>query len=440
MKYTIFKKIIDRYRPHDKDFKKMLFKWVGSFLVRVFGGFLSFFTYFYLARLLGAAGFGLFSLSFTIVSILAVFSRLGLDTFVIREVAKQHNSQMNGNARCLVASILRVIFPVTVIVLLLLVFLSGIISNRFFNKPELAPVLVGMAPIVLFYVGGYILGEAFKGIRYTTTAIMLQYTAHPLLFLVIVFGLSPVIKFCPESSAILYSVISIPIFILALYYWHRITIFDSQLVLQKAKELVKKGFPMLLMATGSLMLSWTDVLVLGIFVNEESIGIYSAASRTALATSLVLISVNAIIAPQFSHCFSNADFDGLKRLAKLSTRLMIMIVSFPTLFLLIFPVWTLSLFGDEFTSGAPILIILTIGQFVNVACGSVGYMLVMSNNERIMQKIILVTALINLVLSVVAVNVYGVIGVALSTALCTAFWNIWALIEVKRKFGHLMFL
>ena len=78
---------------------------------------------------------------------------------------------------------------------------------------------------------------------------------------------------------------------------------------------------------------------------------------------------------------------------------------------------------------------LTVGQLVNVTCGSVGCLLVMTGNEKIMRNIILITAAMNIILNVLLVREYGPIGVAYATAFSTVMWNIWAMVSVKKRLG-----
>ena len=55
----------------------------------------------------------------------------------------------------------------------------------------------------------------------------------------------------------------------------------------------------------------------------------------------------------------------------------------------------MSLFGPEFRAGGPVLTILAAGQYVNVLTGSVGYLLMMTGNERLVRNNMAVAALLN---------------------------------------------
>lgn len=431
-------KVINKYQSLDADFKQVLRRGAGAFGVRIIGAVAALSVNIYLARLLGAGGFGLFSLSLTIISMLAVFSRFGLDTIVLRDISKEENAAENGHAAAVFSSVSMTILPTVFVLMGVLVLLSPWFAETIFSKPQLSPVLRAMAPLLLFLSLGYILGEGLKGLHHTEAGIFLQSTILPIGFMIIVFGYSQLYSLSPESTAFIYSGIAIFGLMLAKYYWKIKTVGGAGRKYTGGISLLRKGFPLLLMSSGGLLLAWTDVIVLGIFESEATVGIYIASSKVALVTSLLLVSANAIIAPKFSRLYASGNTARLKRLANQATRLMTLLVLVPSVLFLSFPESILSIFGQGFEKGATALMILTVGQFINVACGSVGYMLVMTGNERVMSNIMLGAAFMNIVLSVVLVSILGMLGVAIATALSVIVWNLVALSAVRKCAGFWM--
>jgi O-antigen/teichoic acid export membrane protein len=126
--------------------------------------------------------------------------------------------------------------------------------------------------------------------------------------------------------------------------------------------------------------------------------------------------------------FKEGDYEQIAKLAQSTSIILLFIVSIPSVILLLFPSWVLSWFGSDYTVGATALMILVVGQFINVACGSVGYLLTMTGKEKVMRNIMLVTALVNVGLSIYLVQDFGMKGVAFATAFSIVLWNIWAMI------------
>jgi O-antigen/teichoic acid export membrane protein len=82
-----------------------------------------------------------------------------------------------------------------------------------------------------------------------------------------------------------------------------------------------------------------------------------------------------------------------------------------------------------------ILVIGAVGQLVNCAVGSVGFLLLMSGNERKLVRIQLLVGLVTVACCLVLVPRWGVTGAAIAAALGNAGSNLWCLFEVKRALG-----
>jgi O-antigen/teichoic acid export membrane protein len=95
----------------------------------------------------------------------------------------------------------------------------------------------------------------------------------------------------------------------------------------------------------------------------------------------------------------------------------------------------MQLFGSQFTVGAEVLKILAIGQFINVVTGPVGYLLMMSGNERLMRNNIIVSTVICIILNSILIQKFGIFGGAIATAFCLALMNIISTIFVWNRLG-----
>lgn len=193
--------------------------------------------------------------------------------------------------------------------------------------------------------------------------------------------------------------------------------------------------PLFIVLLCSLITSWLGQLMLGVWNSSVDVALYSAAQRTAMLTSFILIAVNAIAAPKFAEAHKLNDFKEIRAISK-STSLIMSIVVMPVfIFMMVFSEQLMMLFGDEFIDGANILRILAVGQFVNVMTGSVGYLLQMTGNEKIMRNIVIISSIIMLVGSVVLIPIYGVIGAAIITAVSLSTQNLLCVYQVYKVLG-----
>jgi O-antigen/teichoic acid export membrane protein len=165
----------------------------------------------------------------------------------------------------------------------------------------------------------------------------------------------------------------------AWFFWERETAGFPRLPAgpNEVRDLVRYGAPRAPAALLAQLLFWTDYFVFGLYAKGAQLGVYAAAVRVAQALVLFLIAVNYMFSPFVADLHARGERDRLNGLFKAVTR-WVVAGSIPILLLLlIVPGPVLRLFGGEFQSGTTALRILLIGQSVNVATGSVGFILIM---------------------------------------------------------------
>ena len=197
---------------------------------------------------------------------------------------------------------------------------------------------------------------------------------------------------------------------------------------------------MMLSSSVLLMMSWVDSIIIGIFKPDAEIGIYNVAIRLAMISSIILGSVNSIVAPKLSFAYNNNIKKAFAKIVKESTRL-IFFSTLPILLLLVlFPTLLLSIFGEEFINGRNTLLILLIGQAVNAMSGSVGVIMQMTGKEKQFRNILFFALLINISLNLFLIPVHGILGAAIASTISIIFWNITSVLYIYRKLHVLTFI
>lgn len=105
------------------------------------------------------------------------------------------------------------------------------------------------------------------------------------------------------------------------------------------------------------------------------------------------------------------------------------------LVILLFPEWLMSFFGEEFREASTALVILALGQFVNIATGSVGYLLSMTGHEKDVRNNVFVSAALGIGLGFALIPAYGLTGAASATAIAIASQNLLGVYQVKKRLG-----
>jgi O-antigen/teichoic acid export membrane protein len=90
----------------------------------------------------------------------------------------------------------------------------------------------------------------------------------------------------------------------------------------------------------------------------------------------------------------------------------------------------LGISGTGFIPAWPLLIALAIGNLINVATGSVGYMLVMTGHQKITFLNSLIAIVFNIVLGIMLIPRYGAMGVAIATGVALSVVNLLRLLQV----------
>jgi O-antigen/teichoic acid export membrane protein len=175
----------------------------------------------------------------------------------------------------------------------------------------------------------------------------------------------------------------------------------------------------------------TDRVTLGFYRGAHAVGIYAVATALIAYEPIILQSVNQIFAPVIADIHTRGDLALLGRLFQTLTKWMLA-VTFPLAIVMITharPI--MRIFGHEFEAGWPILVVGTCGQLVNCGVGSVGYLLLMSGNQRRLIRVQAVMAVVMVLLSVGLVPLWGALGAAVASALTNVGVNAWNLLEVR---------
>jgi len=203
----------------------------------------------------------------------------------------------------------------------------------------------------------------------------------------------------------------------------------------KDRDIFSVSLPIFAITVLTLVIEHSATLMLGYFKTSGDVGIFTVAMKLSMLTSFILASINSIVAPKFAELYWGKHHDDLNKVIRFASKT-IFWTSAPVLVaFLVFPVFFMSIFGESFKAGWPVLVVLSIGQFVSSVSGSVGYFLLMTNGQRAFMNIMAVASVINITLCLVLIPLMGFTGAAMSTAASLIFWNVTALVYIRVKYG-----
>ena len=422
---------------NDERFKDILQGSVYSFLAKILTKILGLISSVIIARYYGAEVIGYISIILSILGITGLLSNFGMSTSILRLIPEYIGkySKEAGFAIYNRMLILTIIFSFAMS--LCLYSLSEFIANDIFHNYELKYFFI-LSSIILIFSSINILNiatiRAIKKIKQLAYFELLPSVLT--LILLLLFTYSFYNKYNP-IYILFYSILIISI--LTTIYVNKVK--KSEVNENKTtsplsyKYIVILSFPMFLTAGLQLITGHTDIIMLGIFMGEDQVGIYSIVLSLSLLTSFLLNSINTIAAPKFSELYHENKMNDFKHVAQKSTRMIFWSTLPIILVLMLFGQLILEIYGTDFTVGYTALLLLTFGQFINSISGSVGYLLNMTGHHKIFQNIILLSAIINILLNYLLIPKYGINGAAFASMISIISWNIIATIYIKKIFG-----
>jgi O-antigen/teichoic acid export membrane protein len=179
-----------------------------------------------------------------------------------------------------------------------------------------------------------------------------------------------------------------------------------------------------------------SIVILGFFVPAEQIGIYRVAVQVSMLASFGLQAMNMVVAPRFASLYARGEMGSLQHLVTSSARAILGFNLLVTAGSALLGGWFLGLFfGPEFVAAYAPLMILLIGQFVNSASGSVGFLLNMTGHERETARGMAVSAVLNLLLNLLLAPSFGIAGAAVATTAALVTWNVLLWWAVRKRLG-----
>lgn len=387
-------------------------------------------------RSLGAVNFGLYSVSLSIVTLVASIVDLGLDNAMIRYIAIYKGKQQSHLMRNL-SLFCSVMVSITGMLGAFFVLFFGPWLSALFHKPTTAPILLIMAPIVPVtclqnvWIGG------LQGLKEFKRRVFVQRFLVPLVVFLLMLVVAAFFPNITWVAVITFISVMLSAVINLYFLFRAVNRADKQKALQEQHRYYEirtwLGFaiPNFLTQVINTVLDSVDTLLLAFFVPALAIGQYAAAIKISGFILLPMVSLNVMFSPTIAELHARGENKKLAAMFKVVTHWTITL-SLPVFIIaIIFSVPLLGLSGPSFVPAWPLLIALSTGYMVSAAAGAVGNVLLMTGHQRYSLFNSLAVVALNVVLGIILTSRYGAMGTAISTGLAIAVVNIIRLVEVR---------
>lgn len=375
------------------------------------------------ARYLGSENFGMLSYSIALVGICAVFSSLGLDSIVIRELTRQgeRHGPILATTLCL---------RLAGAVLAALVSFGVVVASR--PHDHLALQLVLITSFGTLFSGLGVTDLWFQSqirSRYTVISGNIAFAVTTAIRLGLVWFKRPLMEFALVNvgELLLASLGS-----LVAYTRHQAGMLLSwKFERGLAKTLLWESFPLLFSGIAVMVYMRVDMLMLAQMAGDRAVGIYAAATRVSEILYFLPSAIVGSVMPSILAAKRDNPETYKRRLSHLFSSMTLLGygVAIP-MSLLAKPIISL-LFGPGFASSAPVLAVhVWSAVFVFLGTAAMPYWLA-ENKQRFILPLVIIGAVINILLNFMWVPAYQAMGAAMATLVSYFVANVVVLSLIK---------
>ena len=421
----------------DNHFKEVLKGSFLSFILKIIGMLLNFVFIAIITRNYGSSVLGMFALLITIINIISMVGRLGLDISLVRLISEFYSNNKRDIANSFYVSLLKVVILFSSLLTIILFLIAPLITKYIFmNNIELINFrlsLLAVLPLVIISINMHSL-RALKKIKSFTFLENISNYLFAIVLLYIFTRLFSKIEIIPLLSFILSIFITM---LISHILWSKnsklLSIAHKTKI--KIKDLLNLSLPILFSNSILFISQFIPIIILGIYKSNSEVGIFHVIFKISSFTGLTLIAVNSIIAPKISELFATGNMASLSSMIEKSSRLVFW-SSFPILSIIyIFPSEFLGIFGNEFKDSVLSLSIIMIGQVINAMTGSVGLMLQMIGKEKVLQNILIIDIFLIIIINLILIPKFGVLGAAIASTVGITFWKLFSVVYLNHNYG-----
>jgi O-antigen/teichoic acid export membrane protein len=191
--------------------------------------------------------------------------------------------------------------------------------------------------------------------------------------------------------------------------------------------------PLVIITAAEALLNRTGVLLLGWLGETREAGIYSLVFNIAFLAVLPRTAINILFAPTISTLFTRKDQATLQALVTSSALWTLCAAVCIAIVLGVMAEPLLSWFGDDFAAGVPALRILLAGQVIAASYGSQLPVMTMTGHERGGAALLTLSAVVNVIGSIMFIAMLGLTGAAVATAIALIVWNVAMALFISRR-------
>lgn len=375
----------------------------------------------WLARYLGPAQFGLLSYAMAFVSLFGVIATLGLDGIVVRDLVKEPET---AKATLGTAFILQLIGG-------LLAFGITVVAIDFVRSDDTqAKLMVVVLGSAMAFKASEVVKYWFESqvqSKYTVWVESVVFLSFATVKIVLILGHAPLLAFV---WAVFAEALVVAVAFLGVYAWRGGPLRAWQGQSQRAQNLLRDSWPLILSGLAVMVYMRIDQVMLGQLLGDKAVGIYSAAVRISEVWYFLPLTICASVFPAILEAKKKNVKLYYQRLQELFN-LMVLLSLMIALPLTFFSNWLIhTLYDQSYIEAAGVLAIhIWAGIFVFLGVAGSKWFIA-ENLQRFFFYRTFLGALLNVVLNFILIPKYGLNGAAWATvtsqAMASVFFNLFS--------------
>lgn len=420
-----------------------------SLIARFSGVALNFAVIFIITHQLSKIATGDLLLLMQFVTGVALFSRLGIDQLLIKEVASAHQSELTFQSQYTKNSY-KAIFFLSLIIIIIWLFLSPFIRARFFdnggsNTISLTDLMLASTGVLFFNL--VILNSTYlKAIKRSFAGVLSQ-NALPAITLLLFIGLFWSSFSQGKHYINLYTASNIMAGLIAIgmtWYYLKKQSNNTEIKVEDKSNVpnlfgvIKKSIPLAPVSIFSFLMLFADTLMVGWFLTNDQVADYNIAARVSFIVLFFLQALEATIYPRLLNTYKQNP----KQLVSFfwqSTSLVIFVVFVVTFIMYLLSYWILLAFGESYVAAKEVFKLLLVAQLLRSATLTFSFMFIIREQVRFLNIALVIALIINLTSNVFLIKSYGIEGAALATLIANGvlLFLILILFYSKRLLQHI---
>ena len=416
---------------------------LGVFLLQILSVALAFGSSILLARILGAAGYGIYSYVWSLIMLLTTIVTFGLPQLLIRNISASLTQEKWELMRGLLRFANYTVLIVSLCLITVLIFGIWLISHYFSISSRTLTTFLVSLPVLPLLGFLRVRRMTLQGLGRIIQGELLEYAFAPALFLALILGMCFVLKQeITPPAAIGMQVLAFMITFLVgdtmLKRYLPTSIRETTYTL-KVQEWLQSALPLLLIALLQVANRYADILMIGPIKGAEAVGLFKVAFQVTMLVSFTLQAVSVAIGPTIASLLVKNERARLQRIITQGTRAAFLISLPLGIAWILAGQWLLgTIFGQEYVSSSITLALLTIGQLINLMAGPSHTVLIMAGYEDRAIKGWALAVGIHVFLNAIFIPLWGIEGAAIATLISIIVWNALLAAWIYKELGIYM--